>query len=404
MDSQTRDAGTTSWGRTAATLLVLWFSGLSLRVTLLAIPPIIPAIHRDLGLDETGIGILSALPTLMLAWAAIPGSLLIARLGAVRTLLAGTVVTAIAAALRGVADDALTLDLATLVMGIGIAVMQPTLPPLVRRWMPNRIGFGTSVYTNGWLIAEIVAVWATIPYVLPMVGGSWRFSLVAWAAPVALSAGMLVVLAPRRAASGAAVQPIRRWWPNWRQGLLWRMAFTLGGANIAYWSANAFIPDYLTHIGRPEMIGDALTALNLGQLPVSILSLFLAGRLSGRAWPISGMAFLMLLGMLLFMFGDETLCIVGAAMAGFTTAGVMILVLTLPPLLCAAEDVPRMSAGMFMISYNCSVVTSVLGGVLWDATASPYPAFALIAVGILFTIVLPLVGGGLKHRAAAVAA
>src|SRR5262249_40415198 len=59
-------------------LALLWLGGFDLRVTLLAVPPLIPAIHRDLGLDEKGVSILTGLPVLLLAIAAIPGSLLIA--------------------------------------------------------------------------------------------------------------------------------------------------------------------------------------------------------------------------------------------------------------------------------------------------------------------------------------
>ena len=39
-------------------------------------------------------------------------------------------------------------------MSAGIAIMQPALPALVRQWLPERIGFGTALYTNGLLVGE----------------------------------------------------------------------------------------------------------------------------------------------------------------------------------------------------------------------------------------------------------
>ena len=55
--------------------------------------------------------------------------------------------------------------------------MQPSMPPLVRAWLPDRIGFATAVYTNGLLIGEVLPVALTLPLVLPLVGGSWRARL-----------------------------------------------------------------------------------------------------------------------------------------------------------------------------------------------------------------------------------
>ena len=55
-------------------------------------------------------------------------------------------------------------------MAAGVSIMQPALPPLVRAWFPQRIGFATAVYTNGLLIGETLAVALTIPLVLPLVG------------------------------------------------------------------------------------------------------------------------------------------------------------------------------------------------------------------------------------------
>ncbi|HSR25148.1 MAG TPA: MFS transporter, partial [Candidatus Eisenbacteria bacterium] len=97
--ARARPAGLTR--RDLAALGLLWLGGFDLRVTLLAVPPLIPAIHRDLGLDEKGVSVLTGLPVLLLAIAAIPGSLLIARLGVRRALVAGLLAVGAAGALRG---------------------------------------------------------------------------------------------------------------------------------------------------------------------------------------------------------------------------------------------------------------------------------------------------------------
>jgi CP family cyanate transporter-like MFS transporter len=376
--------------RMATIAMLLWLSGAALRITVLAIPPLIPAIHRDLGMDETGIGILSSLPSLMFAWAALLGSLLVARFGMLRTLIGGLVLASVASALRGAATEPFFLYGTTLVMAIGISVMQPALPPIVRAWIPKRIGLGTSIYSNGWLVGEILAVWLTIPYVLPLLDGSWRWSLVLWSAPVLATAVLLMVLAPRPSVKAVPSMALRHWWPSWRQWPLWRMGLIMGGANVAYWTSNAFIPDLLTHVGRGDLIAGSLTALNVGQLPVSFLLLAFGDRLIGRAWPLIGMGVLMLLGLLGMVATHDGVWIeLGAAFVGFACAGILIMTLSVPPLIYASEDVARTTAGMFVIGYSCSVIVPILGGALWDATNSPYPVFALIGLSGLGTLFLP---------------
>ena len=381
--------GPSSLARTVTIWTMLWLSGTALRMTVLAIPPLIPAIHRDLGMGETGIGILSSLPSLMFAWAAIPGALLIARVGVMRTLIGGLVLAALASALRGASPGPYFLYATTIIMAFGISVMQPALPPLVRAWMPDRVGLGTSIYSNGWLVGEILAVWLTIPYVLPLLNGSWRWTLVLWSAPLLATAILLVSVAPKPSRNTLRSMSARHWWPSWRQWSLWRMGLTIGGANVAYWTSNAFIPDLLTHVGRVDLIATTLTALNLGQLPVSFLLLAFGDRLMGRAWPVIGLGIIMLAGTLGMITGEGLWIETGAALVGFSCAGILILMLSVPPLVCAVEDVARTTAGMFVIGYSCSVVVPIIGGAIWDATNSPYPVFILIALSGIGSIVLP---------------
>src|SRR5215475_9313272 len=114
-------------GRLSTLLPLLWLAGVSMRVTVLAVPPVIPLIRADLGMSETQVGLLISLPLVMLAMGAIPGSLLIARLGATVTLIAALLVTALAGAGRGAASDVGILYLTSLVMGVGVAVIQPSI-------------------------------------------------------------------------------------------------------------------------------------------------------------------------------------------------------------------------------------------------------------------------------------
>ena len=150
--------GTPVQARLLTSLLLLWFVGIALRLTILAVPPVIPLIHDELNLSATQIGILTGLPSMLFAFAAVPGSLLIARLGVRAALVVGLAVAAIGGALRGAIPDVAWLYGMTIAMGTGVAIMQVTMPPTVRAWLPHRIGFATAVYTNGLLIGEILPV------------------------------------------------------------------------------------------------------------------------------------------------------------------------------------------------------------------------------------------------------
>ncbi len=362
-------------------LSLLWLAGACLRLTVLAIPPVIPQLHADLHLSETDIGWLLGLPPMLFAIAAVPGALLIARFGILPALVMGLLINAFGSAARAVYPDAISLYVSTIVMAAGVSIMQPALPPLVRTWFPQRVGFATAVYTNGLLIGETLAVALTIPLVLPLVDNSWRLSFVVWSAPVLLTA-LLVVLyvALRAGAQTAAVATNRRWWPDWRQPLIWRLGLILGSINAMYFVTNAFLPDYVTAAGRPDLISQSLTALNLCQLPASFIMLPLAGRLVKQPWAyrVTGaLAALSVIGMMTMTGGW---IVFWSGVLGFVTAAVLTLVLALPSVLGAPDDVHRTSAGMFTISYSVAMLLSVSGGWLWDFTHMPVAGLAPAAV------------------------
>lgn len=361
--------------------LLLWLAGNALRLTILAVPPVIAMIRDDLHLSATQVGLLSSIPPAMFAIAALAGSLLVAHLGVRVAMVGGLALVAIGSALRGVSLNFVALLATTIVMSAGVALMQPIMPTAVRQWLPTRIGLGTALYTNGLLVGEILAVLLTFPVILPLVNGNWRLSLLAWSIPIAIIAVIVHAWAPRSPTSHAlrADMP-RKWIPDWHAALVWRLGALFCCINATYFNANAFIPIYLVSKGRADLIAQTLLALNLGQLPASMLLLGIAGRLERRAWVYVACGGLSLaaIGGIVLMVGPYT--IVWAAILGFAIAAALILGLTLPPLLCRPEDVARTSAGTFVLSYGGAVVLALVSGALWDTTGMPALAFAPLAV------------------------
>jgi CP family cyanate transporter-like MFS transporter len=389
-----------SLGRLLKLMGVLWLAGVAMRMTILAMPPVIPLVHDELHMSETQVGLLVGLPLAIFALAAVPGSLLIARIGPTLAVMLGMVIAALAGGARGGAVDVATLYLAAIATGFGIAIMQPAMPTLVREWLPSRIALGTIAYTSGMLMGAMFPTVLTIPFVLPLVGGSWRLDLVLWAVPAILIAPVFYLLSPNadnRPSAHPAIGGL--WWPDWKDPLVWLLGLTFGSNNSAYFSTNAFLGEFLASEGKPHLLGPALGWLNGAQIVTPIILLVMADRMQRRAWPFLIFGPALLAAFLGLMFVPFTLAIiVCAALIGFTTAITLIATLALPPLLSTPANLPRTAAGMFTISYTCAIIIPTISGALWDATGRPWTAFLPLCI---CAVTLTVLGVALtRHRSA----
>ncbi len=374
-------------------LLLLWLAGISLRLTLLAVPPLIPLIHRDLPLDETAIAVLLGLPVLLLASAATAGSMLISRFDARRAVIVGTALVGASSALRGVGPSLAMLFGMTLLMGASVAVVQPALPALVYHWTPAHVGLATAVYTNGLLVGELLGAGATTQVIVPM-AGNWQRALAVWGIYPIIVAIMLWILTPQLGTADGA-EPAR-WWPDFGQALTWRLGFTQAGSGVIYFGANAFFPDYLHSVGASGLIAPSLVWLNGSQFAASIVVALAPGRLVGRTLPIQTMALATTIGLGVFFIPHDWARLTGAAILGFSSAFAFVLSLVFPPLLAERPaDVHRISAGMFTISYAMAFLMPLLGGAAWDRTGVAAFSLAPVVIGSLCLLLAPM---GLKTR------
>ena len=388
-----------SAGRSAPSLLtalaLLWLAAAAMRLPLLAVPPVIRLIHDDLHMTETQVGLLIGIPLLMFALAAIPGSLLIAWAGAAAIAIAGLLITALASAGRAAAFDLWTLYAMTIVMGFGVAIMQPAIPTLVRQWLPDRVALGTAVSSNGIVIGVAAGPALTIPLVLPLTGQSWRLDLLLWSVPGLIAALLLLAVVPRSQPQADAHAATPRWWPDWNNPLIWLLGLTFGSNNALYFAVNAFLPDYLNSAGRADLIGAALGWMNGSQLVASFILMATAERLHRRVWPYLVFGPMPAVGVLGIVLLDGFWIVLAAAVTGFSLAITFVMTFALPPVLAAPDDVHRMAGGMFAISYTIAVIVPVVCGALWDVTGVPWTAF--LPVGVC-AVTLTALGMALTRR------
>jgi MFS transporter, CP family, cyanate transporter len=332
------------------------------------------------------VGALTSLPILLLATATLLGSLLISRIGARRAVLFGLLLVAAGGALRGLGPNVAVLFSMTIVMGVGIAIVQPSMPSLVALWLPRQVGIATAAFSNGFLVGEILPAALTVPWVLALVGGSWEGALAFWSVPVAVTAIGVFLFTGHEARAAGLARPL--WIPDWRDPTTWRLGITLGTASATYFGLNAFIPDYMRSTHHPELITPALTCLNLFQLPASFIVGGLSHLVLGRRWPFIATGLLTVAAIAAFVVLPGIWQAIAVGVAGYASAQVFMLVLALPPLLAKSDDVHRLTAGITTVQYTIGFLAPVVAGVLWDISGSSSSAYWMVIVaGIVQTVV-----------------
>jgi CP family cyanate transporter-like MFS transporter len=364
--------------RLVLVLSMLWLVGVASRVSILAIPPLLPFIQADLRMSGTEIGALSGIPMILMAIAAFPGSAMVGWVGALRTVLIGLLVAAIGSLLRGFAPITSLLFVTTAVMSAGVAVTQPAIPALVRQWLPAKVGFGMATYSSGMLVGCIVPVMLTLPLVMPVFHDSWQWALIVWSLPVFATVAFVAAAAP--APTARDNEAPARFLSGLDYGLIWRIGMIFGSNNCVYFGTNAFLPAYLVKTGHPQLVTLALTVYNIAQLVGTFSVMALAHRVERRHWPYISAGICLVLNLAWLATSSGYWTVVAATTLGCFSGTTLATGLMLPPLLSKPSEVARVAAGTYTVSYALAMICLLFGGMAWDFFA--HPRFAFLVVGL----------------------
>lgn len=190
-------------GRTTA-LAGIILVAVNLRTAVASVSPIATEIAADIDLGNLGLGLIGALPPVAFALSGLFGAGLARRIGLERLVVICTGVIVAGHLLRGSAGNYLMLLAGSVVTFAGIGIANILLPPLVKRYFPDRIGLLTTVY------AAVMAISTAVPSALaaPIADSAgWRVSLGIWSvlAVLGLIPWMVLLLRYRRRRIAAAL-------------------------------------------------------------------------------------------------------------------------------------------------------------------------------------------------------
>lgn len=376
------------------TLAILWLVGWTLRVPVLATPPLATRIAESYGLEAMGIGALTMLPVVAIAFGAIPATLLIGRFGLKAAIIFGVLLMAVASTARGYAPSSLMLFAVSVLMGFGVALFQTALPAATRVWTPGHIALGNAVYLNGMMVGEVSGAGLTLPLVLPLAGEDWRMALFLWSVPILLiSLAVTFVRTPKdtNTAPKAGVKDLASTasLPNWNDTCVWQFGLLLAGSVVLFFVINSYFGVILDARGEREALAWLLLLYNATPLMASFAVLASPGWI-GRRRPIAASAGLAVIGLALFTFLSGWASWLGALLTGFAASVELILLVSLPAVIAKGRAVTQLTAGMTLIGYGIAFPLPMIGG--WFAEHLGWLEISLIPSLVFGVAVLILAG------------
>ncbi len=386
-------------GRTAAILGILLIA-LNLRTAVAAISPIVTAVSADIPLGAVALGVLGTLPPVAFALSGLVAPLVSRRIGLEATLVLACVAMILGPLLRAVAGNYPVLLAGSVVALAGMGFGNIMLPPVIKKYFPDRIGQLTAAYAT--LMAISIAVPPLIATPVAAAAG-WRVAVGCWALlAVAALLPWIVVLAKARRAEGsetAGVVSVAGPRPELlgrmihsRTAIALAIAFSVTAFNI--YAFFAWLPELLRERAgaTPAEAGALLALLGIMGLPLALVTPILATRVRNVGALVGVGVALFVAGYLGLLFVPTVVTWLWVVLVGLG-AVIFPLCLALIGLRARSHDgAVALSGFVQAIGYASGAFGPLLLGILHDVSGGWTVPLLLVlgtsAVGIVPTVLL----------------
>lgn len=379
---------------------------LTLRTAVTSVPPLTSAIGADIELPSWLLGVLGMFPTATFGLAGLLTPWLM-RVWSIEAI----AVTAMAAAGLGQAVRAFAPETGTFLVGsalalAGMGVGNVVLPPIVKKYFPDRVGVVTALYVT------VISLGTTVPPLIavPLADAAgWRVSIGWWAAVnVVAILPWLTVWPARRVktapatapaahdgaspphavvrgeASGAVRGEVRSVVRPWRAPAAWALALMFGCTSLSTYTMFAWLPSIVTGAGLSAAEAGFQLAVFAGLgLPLSLIVPVLAGRMRNTFGIVAFGLACFVAGYLGLWLAPGTATWLWATLAGLGPA-TFPLALVLVNLRTRTHEASGAVSGFAQgIGYIVACSGPLLAGLLHEATGGWTAPFAFLGLTLV---------------------
>lgn len=263
------------WAGRVLVLAGILLSAINLRTAVTSLTPLLDLLSLRFGFGPTVFGLFGMLPTAAFAVFGVATPKIAHRLGLEQTALLSMVLAAAGLLARSLAGGAAGIALGCIIALAGMGMGNVVLPPLVKRYFPQRVGLVSAAYLTLLQMGTIIPALSAVP--LADAAG-WRWSMGIWTLPALVAAAVwLLVLNKERqqsSALGAAhaqavvagdaapelATPAARLRP-WRSPLAWGMTLMFGMTSLISYAMFTWLPKVMTEAGASPAFGGSMVAL-----------------------------------------------------------------------------------------------------------------------------------------------
>ncbi|MGW5556489.1 MFS transporter [Micromonospora sp. NPDC003944] len=378
-------------GRTAA-LLGIVLVALTLRQAVAAISPILDDIRVDIPISDIGVGLLGTLPPILLAASGFIAPRVARGLGLDGGIMLALLLMTLGHLVRAFAPGFAVLLVGSVVALAGTGIGNVLLPPVVRRYFPDRVALLTAVYVCIVGVSTAVPAAVAAP-VAEQIG--WRFSLGIWSVTsvVALVPWLVVIARERRQrlSDDVAVEssPPAAVTRLWRSRVALSITVVFSTSTICTYAAFAWLPEILGDIAgaTPTEAGVLLAVTGIISVPWALIAPLLVARLRNAGWLIAAGVASFVFGYLGLLLAPATLTLLWVLLIGsgsilFPVCLVLINVRTRSP-----GGTVALSGFAQGVAYALGALGPLLVGLLHDVSGGwSLPLLFLLAVALVATI------------------
>ncbi len=384
------------WVMLAATWQIYFCFGLAT----MQIAALVKPIAEELNLSNAAMGtILGAWPLVYIA-TAIPCGAVVDRIGTRRAIFIGALIMALSVGLRGLAPDYTTLFLAVALFGFGGPLLSIGAPKHIAYWFAGQErGLAMGIYMTGPFLGGISVLALTNSLFMPLMEGSWRSVLFAYAGVILICGTIWLIVNSRPVARAAEIMAAKQ--PRRPQLETFLHLVRLRPIQIVLMiSLGIFFFNHALNGWLPEILRSrGMTAVEAGywaSLPpiIGLIGVLFIPRLAtaDRRWPVLfGLFGCAALATLFMEIGSGPVLAAGLVCQGIARSSMMtVMVMVLSETKGVDQQTLGLAGGMF---FSCAEVGGVLGplmvGVLADATGSfSGPLYMLSGVALTLMVLL----------------